>query len=66
MNIMKLLTTYILKFLEHGHFTARTKNKNLHYLTKISTLRTVKVGVPKKVVFTKISGHVSVSYKSIS
>jgi hypothetical protein len=26
----------------------------------------VKVGVPKKVVFTKISAHVSVSNKSIS
>jgi hypothetical protein len=29
-------------------------------------LETVKVGVPKKVVFTKISTHVSVSNKSIS
>jgi hypothetical protein len=29
-------------------------------------LGTVKVGVPKKVVFTKISTHVSVSNKSIS
>jgi hypothetical protein len=35
---------------------------------KISIMkgRTVKVGVPKKVVFTKISAHVSVSNKPIS
>jgi hypothetical protein len=30
------------------------------------TWRTVKVGVPKKVVFSKISAHVSESNKSIS
>jgi hypothetical protein len=33
---------------------------------EIATLRTVKVGVPKKVVFSKISTHVSMSNKSIS
>jgi hypothetical protein len=33
---------------------------------KIILKGTVKVGVPKKVVFTKISAHVSVSNKSIS
>jgi hypothetical protein len=43
------------------------------FLFKISKIchlysfwRTVKVGVPKKVVFSKISAHVSVSNKSIS
>jgi hypothetical protein len=33
--------------------------------TRINKMGTVKVGVPKKVVFTKISPHVSVSNKSI-
>jgi hypothetical protein len=38
---------------------------NMSWLDRVREWGTVKVGVSKKVVFTKISAHVSVSNKSI-